>query len=280
MIINAFFDLPELYALCDTHSDNALKVRDMHSLAMYSGFEVTAEADDRDYVLPDLGQAKLRGTPGDDQLTLMCLAGNNGVPHNHNDIGSFIVHRGDALWLTDPGGPVYSQKTFGPNRYDILFCNALGHSVPIINGQLQQPGGEYCGALAVENLNGEGEKRAVVDMTMAYPKGTVKSLTRTFALNANVLTLTDHYVFDHPPQTLEEGFITFESATISQDGRAVQIGPKDRGIALSAVDTPGMFSVKRFEEESKEGRTDEVVTRIIFTPEHLSQDLCLRFEMA
>ena len=280
MIINAFFDLPELYALCDTHSDNALKVRDMHSLAMYSGFEVTAEADDRDYVLPDLGQAKLRGTPGDDQLTLMCLAGNNGVPHNHNDIGSFIVHRGDALWLTDPGGPVYSQKTFGPNRYDILFCNALGHSVPIINGQLQQPGGEYCGALTVENLNGEGEKRAVVDMTMAYPKGTVKSLTRTFALNANVLTLTDHYVFDHPPQTLEEGFITFESATISQDGRAVQIGPKDRGIALSAVDTPGMFSVKRFEEESKEGRTDEVVTRIIFTPEHLSQDLCLRFEMA
>ncbi len=280
MIINAFFDLPELYALCDAHSDHTLKVRDMHGLAMYDGFAVTAKADDRDYVLPDLGQAKLRAAPGDDRLTLMCLAGNNGVPHNHNDIGSFIVHRGDALWLTDPGAPVYSQKTFGPNRYDILFCNALGHSVPIINGQLQREGGEYFGALSVENLNGEGEKRAVIDMATAYPKGTVKSLTRTFALDANVLTMTDRYVFDAPPQAVEEGFITFESAAISADGDTVQIGPENAGLALSAVDTPGAFSIQRFEEESKEGRTDEVVTRIAFTPEHLSKDLCLRFEIA
>ena len=280
MIINAFFDLPELYALCDAHSDHTLKVRDMHGLAMYDGFSVTAKADDRDYVLPALGQAKLRGAPGDDRLTLMCLAGNNGVPHNHNDIGSFIVHRGDALWLTDPGAPVYSQKTFGPNRYDILFCNALGHSVPIINGQLQREGGEYFGTLSVENLNGEGEKRAVIDMATAYPKGTVKSLTRTFALDANVLTMTDRYVFDAPPQTVEEGFITFESVAISADGDTVQIGPENAGLALSAVDTPGAFSIQRFKEESKEGRTDEVVTRIAFTPEHLSKDLCLQFEIA
>ena len=277
MIVNAFFDMPELYALCDKHSDHTLKVRDMHSMAMYPGFEVEIEADDRDYVLSDLGQAKLRGVPGKDQLTLMCLAGNNGVPHNHNDIGSFIVHRGGALWLTDPAGPVYSQKTFGPDRYDILFCNALGHSVPVINGQLQQPGGEYFGMLEVENLNGEGEKRAVIDMTHAYPEGTVKSLTRTFVLDGNVLTMEDRYVFDSVPQTLEEGFITFEDVQVYGD--SVQVGPQGEGITLSAVDTPGTFSVKRFEEESKEGRTDEVVTRVIFTPAELSQDFCLRFAM-
>ena len=187
------------------------------------------------------------------------------------------MHRGDALWLTDPAGPVYSQKTFGPDRYDILFCNALGHSVPVINGQLQQPGGEYFGTLEVENLNGEGEKRAVIDMTHAYPEGTVKSLTRTFVLDGNVLTMEDRYVFDNVPQTLEEGFITFEDVQV--DGDSVQIGPRGEGITLSAVDTPGTFAVKRFEEESKEGRTDEVVTRVIFTPKELSQDLCLRFAM-
>ena len=86
-------------------------------------------------------------------------------------------------------------------------------------------------------------------------------------------------MFDAPPQTVEEGFITFESATISADGDTVQIGPENAGLALSAVDTPGAFSIQRFEEESKEGRTDEVVTRITFTPEHLSKDLCLRFEI-
>ena len=53
----------------------------------------------------------------------MCLAGNNGVPHNHNDIGSFIVHRGDALWLTDPAGPAYSRKTFVPIA--TIFCFAM-----------------------------------------------------------------------------------------------------------------------------------------------------------
>ena len=47
----------------------------MHSLAMYSGFEVEVEANDRDYVLSDLGQAKLRGTPEKEQLTLMWFGG-------------------------------------------------------------------------------------------------------------------------------------------------------------------------------------------------------------
>ena len=79
------------------------------------------------------------------------------------------------------------------------------------------------------------------------------------------------------PQTLQEGFITFEDVQIDAD--SVQFGPKGEGITLSAVDTPGAFSVKRFEEESKEGRTDEVVTRVIFTPSELLQDLCLRFAM-
>jgi hypothetical protein len=279
MIVNAFHDLSELYALCNKNPDGTLKVQDMHSLAMYSGFKVKAEANSRDYVLPNLGQAKLRGKPGKKQLTLMCLAGNNGVPHNHNDIGSFILHRGDTLWLTDPGGPVYSRKTFGPNRYDILFCNSLGHSVPVVNGVLQQPGGEYFGTLEVENLNGEGEKRAVVDMTHAYPKGTVKNLVRTFVLDANVLTLEDRFVFGRKPRTLEEGFITFETVKINRGGRSVQIGPKSKGITLSAVDIPGKFSIKRFEEASDEGRTDQVVTRVIFTPEQLSKELCLRFTM-
>ena len=89
--------------------------------------------------------------------------------------------------------------------------------------------------------------------------------------------MEDRYVFDSVPQTLEEGFITFEDMHI--DGGSVQFGPKGEGITLSAVDTPGAFSVKRFEEESKEGRTGEVVTRVIFTPSELSQDLCLRFAM-
>ena len=64
MIINAFSDMPELYALCDKHSDNTLKVRDVHSLAMYSGFEVETEANDRDYVLSIWDRRSCEGRPG------------------------------------------------------------------------------------------------------------------------------------------------------------------------------------------------------------------------
>jgi len=282
MIINEFFEMPELYGLCNQHSDSTLRLSGMHELALYNGQRTEGAPDSRDYVLPDLGVVKLRGKSGEGQMTVLALAGNNGVPHNHNDIGSFIVHRGSRIFLVDPGAPRYSRKTFSAQRYEIVFCNSIGHSVPVIDGMLQQPGSEYYGALEVENLNEEGQKRAVIDMTHAYLKGTVKRLTRTFTLDAdaNRLTMEDAYTFDHAPNTLEEAFITFEPATISQDGRSVQIGPADDSLRLSAVDAPGQFHVKQLVEESKEGRADEVITRITFVPETLGVQMRLQFEIA
>jgi hypothetical protein len=38
--------------------------------------------------------------------------------------------------------------------------------------------------------------------------------------------------------------------------------------------------VERLEEESKEGRTGEVVTRIVFTPARLARQMVLRFRLA
>ncbi len=280
MIINAFDHLPELYALCARHPDRTLKVQSMHELALYSGFKAPAERDQNDYLLPDLGQVKLRGAPGRRQMTLMALAGNNGVPHNHNDIGSFIVHKHGKMLLVDPGAPVYRRKTFGPDRYDIIFCSALGHSVPVIDGVMQQAGSEYFGTLAVENLNGEGTKRAVIDMTHAYPKGTVQRLIRTFEFDAtrNTLVLEDAYEFRKTPQLLEEAFITFERVRVSNG--SVQIGAKTSGLTLVAESCAGRFDAVRMVEESKEGRTDDVITRIRFTPDTLARRMTLRFRIA
>ena len=280
MLVNVFHKLPELYTLCDLHPDRTLKVQSMHELAMYTGFKVTAESDSKDYLLPDMGQVKMKGAPGKAQMTVMCLAGNNGVPHNHNDIGSFIVHKRGKLLLVDPGGPVYSRKTFGPNRYDILFCNSLGHSVPVIDGKLQQTGREFYGTLAVENLNGDEPKKAVIDMTNAYPKGTVKRLLRTFVLDgkANALTLEDVFQFSRAPRSLEESFITFENVRVNEN--TVQIGSKTAGVVLTAENCAGRFEAERMVEASKEGRTDQIVTRIRFLPDTLEKQMTLRFRVA
>jgi hypothetical protein len=259
----------------------------MHELALYKGQKAKGVQDNQDYLLPDLGLVKLRGKAGQDQMTVLALAGNNGVPHNHNDIGSFMVHRGDRLFLVDPGAPTYTRKTFSPQRYEIVFCNSFGHSVPVINGILQQPGSQYYGKLETENLNKGGQKRAIIDMSQAYPQGTVKRLIRSFTLDADAsrLTLEDDYSFESAPSSLEEAFITFEAVSVSQDGKSVLIGSESKGshtsppLRLSALDTPGRFYVKRLVEESKEGRAEAVITRITFAPETLGLQMRLRFEI-
>jgi hypothetical protein len=281
MVINEFHKMPELCELCSRHPDRTLRLSGMHELALYRGVKATGKPDHRDYLLPDMGQVKLRGEPGPNQMTVLALAGNNGVPHNHNDIGSFIVHRRGKLLLTDPGAPAYTRKTFSPQRYEIIFCNSLGHSVPLINGTQQPAGQQYHGTLQVENLNVKGQKKAVIDMTHAYPEGTVKRLVRTFILDAEAsrLTLEDAYAFDQAPRSLEEAFITFEEVKLSRGGKSVQIGPKDNRLTLSAPDTAGKFSIKRLVEESKEGSTGEVITRISFVPRKLEKEMRLRFGM-
>ena len=278
MIINDHKEMPELFDLCEAHEDRTLKLGGHHELATYGGQKQSGQPDPTDYHLPGLGQVKLRSNPGRKSLTLMAIAGHNGVPHNHNDIGSFILHRGDTLWLTDPGGPVYNRKTFGPDRYDIIFCNSQGHSVPVINGTLQETGAKYKGTLTVSGLNQDDVKSAVVDMTGAYPKGTVRNLTRTFTLDAakHRLELTDEFTFDRSPKALEEAFITFELVSIERGGRAVQIGPKARGLRLSTPEK-GRFAVKALTEASKEGRSNQVIQRITFTPASPSRSCTLRF---
>ena len=281
MIINEFFDMPELYALCRRHLDGTLRLSGMHELANYKGQKSDGIADNRDYLLLDLGQVKLRGSPGEKQMTLMAIAGNNGVPHNHNDIGSFIVHQGDRIFLVDPGAPLYTRKTFSSQRYEIVFCNSIGHSVPLIDGKQQAPGSQYYGALKAENLNGKGPKKAIIDMTHAYQEGTVKQLIRRFTLDsdANQLTLEDTYKFDETPRSLEEAFITFEEVEISQDGQSVLIGTSEHNMQLSAVGIPGKFSAKKLVEESKEGRTDRVINRITFAPANLEVEMRLSFKI-
>jgi hypothetical protein len=252
---------------------------DMHSLAIYQGQKATGKVDRRDYVLPDLGTVTMRGKAGKRQMTVAAIAGNNGVPHSHNDVGSFIVFAHGRMVLTDPGAPLYTKMTFSERRYEIIYCRSRGHSVPIINGREQKAGAKYRGELSVEGLNEAGIKKAVIDMTRAYPSGTVRSLIRTLELDsaANVLTIEDSYRFSKTPSKLEESFVTFEKAVVNKKGNAVRLGPVRGGVTLSA-EQPGRFraeTIREKPEHTRPGTPD--LQRITFTPRTLSRDLLLRF---
>jgi len=281
--INEFFDIPELYDLCPLHEDGTLRLELedhslVHDFALYRGQKAKGIVDSNDYLLEDLGQVKIRGHSGKKQMTVMAIAGHNGVPHNHNDIGSFIVHKNGRLQLVDPGGPKYRKETFGPKRYEIPYCNSYGHSLPVINDKLQEEGKEHFGTLETHNLNADGDKKIVIDMTGAYPKGTVNQLVRTFTLDvaSNALTLEDDYTFTLSPKSIEEAFVTFDKATVV--GKSVRIGTKSSGVLITPVDCNGKFTIEHLTEAAKtDGKNSEVITRIAFKPDRLSKDLNLKF---
>ncbi len=274
--INRFLPIPQLYDVAAHDAKGRLAVSGWRGLLLYNGERVTGKPDTSDYLLPDLGMAKLRagGT------TLLVLAGRNDVPHNHNDIGSFILHKHGKCLLTDPGAPKYTAKTFGPKRYEILFCRSRGHSVPLINGQEQPAGGQFRGTLAVEGLNQAGEKRATVDMSHAYGDNRLERLLRRFTLAPDgTVELRDEYAFSRVPRSVEEAFITFEPVRIVRGGRAAVVGKGRQALTLTSAGAAGRFAAERLAEESEDGREDAVVTRITFAPARRAREMTLGFRL-
>lgn len=285
--INRYFHLPELFGLCRRNAngellaDDADNYRIWRTLTLYHAVEPMAGAELGDAILPDLGHAKVYAPNAPTRTALAALAGHNGVNHNHNDIGSFIYYTRGACMLTDPGAPAYTATSFGARRYENLYNNSFGHSVPVINAKGQSPGADHYGILQVQGLGGDGEKVISIDMTHAYDDETLESLRRELTLLPDgTLTLVDRFRFTRAPESLQETFITYEQATLADDGDSVILICAAGQIRLRAHLTAGRFDVHRLEEESKGGRGQGIISRITFVPTLLSHELEIAFILA
>lgn len=119
-----------------------------------------------------------------DTFSFAVKAGRNDEPHNHNDVGTFILSTEKGQELCDLGAGLYTRQYFSSERYTI-FCNSsLSHSVPIINGLSQHAGATYGGSIAV---NGD---TVTLEIGGAYPAD-VGSITRTFVIGEKCVQLTD-----------------------------------------------------------------------------------------
>lgn len=278
LMINEFFDIPELYSCCNP-SLNKLGddgYFDLRTLSLYKGQKFRSMVFP-DVLLPDLGTAKVHVGTGAKRIGVAVQGGNNGVHHNHNDIGSFLFYKNGVPVFTDPGYPDYYAfpGNFGKERYDCVYNNTFGHSAPIINGQPQPAGAEYRGHISVDNLGGRGDKTVHLDLTEAYAVPTLKKLRRAYCITEKgELHLTDSYVFSAKPKAVYEQFITYERAKASGKGVLIASGKKRFHLESSA---PGRFTVERLEEESKYGRGQGVITRIRFYPDVLEKDMTLAF---
>lgn len=117
--------------------------------------------------------------PDDSTLGAAFKAGNNGEAHNHNDEGTFIVVTGDSAPLTDIGSEIYTASTFGDARYKSAANNSYGHSVPVVDGQLQRTGAE-AQAKVVEREFTDSLDRYVVDLRDCYEVTGLRKLQREF----------------------------------------------------------------------------------------------------
>ena len=138
-------------------------------------------------------------------------AGNNGEPHNHNDVGSFIIADKTGQVLCDIGSGRYTYEYFCGQRYDILCCGSQGHSVPMIDGKCQSPGEEYCGEMSYDPSNNS----AVLRLENAYRLPQLEKLERRFNWNDSEILLEDN--FEGTMQTITERFVSTVKPEIYDD---------------------------------------------------------------
>lgn len=144
--------------------------------------------------------------------------GHNAEPHNHNDIGSFILSDNCGQIICDLGCGEYTNDYFDPQkRYNYLCNSSLGHNVPIIDNCPQMQGYSFCCSkfLKEDNL-------LRLEIGNAYNKNV--HISRCFELLENGINLYDEFGFDdNKPHSITERFVS-RLMPIIRDGKT-HIGP-------------------------------------------------------
>lgn len=151
--------------------------------------------------------------------------GTNAEPHNHNDLGSFILADPSEQILCDPGAGTYSKQYFSAKRYEFFRASSRGHSVPIIAGQYQLPGREHAASTGFE------DGVFTVEFSRAYGVEALRQLSRSFALMEDGVTMTDRFVLTEEipiverivsrrPASLTDAGIVTGSAILQTDAEA------------------------------------------------------------
>lgn len=160
--------------------------------------------------------------------------GRNNEPHNHNDLGHFILFSGGRFLLDDLGWPEYDSEYFGENRYENLCASSAGHSVPILNGFYQERGRSHASRMILAE-----DDQVSYDLTKAYPEGACGKFLRSFRLTEKGVLLADEI---EGAARITERFVTRIGPRI--EGDAVVIG--DWRIQCRRPDARILVSEKQF----------------------------------
>jgi hypothetical protein len=153
------------------------------------------------------------------QICVAAKCGHNNEPHNHNDVGSFILCANDEMIFEDLGMGKYDKAYFNPaTRYNSLCTSSLGHCVPIVEQSEQKGGAEFSGYVSGARL-GDEKDSFETEISGAYKLENLLSLNRLIVHEkpGGKVSLTDSYKFKTPPSSLTERFVTSFPVEILSD---------------------------------------------------------------
>ena len=221
-----------------------------------------------DVHLPGGGVTRLVSRTADGiPVVLAAKAGHNGVPHNHNDVGTFVLHVDGETLLCDPERGLYDNyKKFGHDN--VLFSNSYGHSVPVIGGRPQSKGAEYAGEVTAYEPD-EAEKRVEMELAGAYEFAGLTTARRVFRLQSvgeasGELVIEGRYAVSSEPIAVEEVFVTWHRVLV-RGARAVIVG--ERRVLELLIEEPAnaVFGLEIKAKESEQNDKPVPLKRLAFT---------------
>jgi hypothetical protein len=194
-----------------------------------------ATAGDKRYFFKDASVLVCRAIqPNKPPFGMSVKGGQDGLPHGHNDNGSYVVGYGGIPLILDPGMEEYTSKTFSSHRFESMMMNSYGHDIPYVGKTLQKGGADSLGKIVSTTFTDEKDT-LVMDLTTGYPVPGMVHLLRTYIFDRATpsVEVDDDALFSKPTD--------YGSAlvTISQEK---ETGPGcfliyDQGFALAATVT-------------------------------------------
>jgi hypothetical protein len=212
-----------------------------------------------DLFLPDAEWAVMRRG----YMTLAVKGGHNDEPHNHNDIGSYILVKEKNQLASELGAEKYYKGYFSENRYGYFSTGSHGHSLPIINGYRQCAGRDF----AADKFE-LSESIVTLSFKNAYPKETkLTSLVRKLILDENALTVVDSFKFKEGENSVSERIITKLDVSIIDERR---VSLSSDGKTLGYIEFMHKGKINVMEESyfvpNSSGKNDEYSTDEVPTP--------------
>lgn len=225
---NVYPDMPVPTALAaeDTAPEAMKQVLSLREI-YWSGPELTGEPFlERTEYEPDaqwlISCSRLCGRA----VSFVIKGGSNAEPHNHNDLGQFMIYLEDTPLLCDLGGGHYTKDYFGAGRYDYLVTSSRGHSVPLIEGKEQKAGKDSRAAILGVDISEGGQAKICMELSSAYEVPSLQSFVRRAAVSweKGTIRISDSFAFSSERLQVTERFITLLKPEFKKDAVWLRAG--------------------------------------------------------